>query len=269
MVAQGDDLQDEIMYWLAINWRRLRELRSLSYGNALTAKWDVPLRYLGDWHKQPGEMFWPSEGDLQTALDILHEHENDMPQILAPIVTFAPPWDEETGPPGDEFDLYVQQDSGPTVRINFWYLSRKMGQFVAAKPDVQADDQLPALPPIGWHLRDRARFQQEFDLLRADGLAVSITEWDADGKPPMEVCFMAGRVGGSHVIILVTDINYPRVAPEIRLAPMLKVGHEEDLFERLWAESRPAEADKRPDWAWDEGRTLLELVQELETKIGA
>lgn len=54
---QGDARQDEIIWWLQENWRSEREkktgfLRKL----ASMTKWDVPLRYLGDWHKQPGHM---------------------------------------------------------------------------------------------------------------------------------------------------------------------------------------------------------------------
>jgi hypothetical protein len=267
MVEQGDDLQDETMYWLAINWRRFREMRRSSYGTALAAKWDAPLRYLGDWHKQPGEMFWPSQGDLETAKAIIMDEGNDMPQILAPIVTYAPPWDEVDGPPGDEHDLYATQDDGPTVRINFWYLSREMREFVAAKPEVVDNDMLPNLPPRGWHLIDRDRFQTEYDMLSADGLAVSITEWDADSLPPMEICFMAGRMGGSQVLILVTDHEYPAVAPRVRIAPMLDISADEDMFERLWEASEPYPTDGLPDWSWDESKTLLDLVHAVEAQI--
>ncbi len=266
MVAQGDDLQDEIMYWLAINWRRFRERRQHSYGKALAGKWDAPLRYLGDWHKQPGEMFWPSHGDLMTALEIVQNPDHDMPQFLAPIVTLAPPWDEAEGPPGDEFDLYARQEDGTIVRINFWYLSRKMKQFVAARPEVQSDQALPAVPPIAWHLTNRARFQEEYDRLVADGLAVSVVEWDADGQPPLEICFLAGRVGGARVYILVTDINYPETPPRVRLAPMSPVEEGEDIFQRLWAESEPLQSEEIYGWTWSPDRMLLDLVHALDAQ---
>jgi hypothetical protein len=235
MVAQGDDLQDEIMYSLAINWRRFR---ARGADNPEAARYDVPLRYLGDWHKQPGEMFWPSGGDLQTAQEIVRDPDNDMPQILAPIVTLA------------------------------WYLSRKMRQFVAAKPDVLADEDLPALPALNWHLVDHPRFHEECDLLSADGLALSVTEWDADGQPPLELCFMVGRIGGQHVLILVTGQEFPQAGPEVRIAPMLKIGEDEDMFERLWAASEPLPADDLPDWEWTAEHHLIELVRAVEEKRG-
>ena len=54
-------------------------------------EWDVPLRYLGDWHKQPGYMIAPSGGDLQTALDWLYDPENNADWLLVPIVTLDHP----------------------------------------------------------------------------------------------------------------------------------------------------------------------------------
>jgi hypothetical protein len=44
---QGDDRQDELIWWLQENWQQYRQQHTQK-------KWDVPLRYLGDWHKQPG-----------------------------------------------------------------------------------------------------------------------------------------------------------------------------------------------------------------------
>ncbi|MBN2472142.1 MAG: hypothetical protein JXN59_15575 [Anaerolineae bacterium] len=267
MVEQGDDLQDAIMYWLAINWKRFREARSHSYGSALAAKWDAPLRYLGDWHKQPGDMFWPSGGDLETARAIVQDEANDMPELIAPIVTLASPWDSETGPAGDDFDLYATQDDGLPIRVNIWYLNRDLREFIAARPDVMADDLLPAMPPLAWHLTDHERFQQEYDLLAADGLAVSVVEWDADERPPLEVCFMVGRMGGSRVLILITGVNYPVAMPGVRVAPMLKVQEDEDLFERLWAESTPFDAAGLKDFTWQENCTLLDLVHAVEAAL--
>lgn len=267
MVEQGDDLQDAIMYWFSINWRRFRQLRSQSYGSARSAKWDAPLRYLGDWHKQPGEMFWPSQGDLATAQAIVRDEANDMPQLLAPIVTIAPSWAEGADPPGDDYDLYVIQEDGPRIRVNFWYLNREMRQFVAAKPEVMADDLLPSLPPLAWHLTDRERFQREYDCLSDDGLAVSIVEWDADEVPPMEVCFMVGRMGGQQVLMLITDKNYPEVPPTVRLAPMLTVGEDEDLFKTLWAESIPYPTEGLPGWSWSPELCLLDLVRAVEAQL--
>jgi len=94
-----------------------------------------------------------------------------------------------------------------------------------------------------------------------------VTEWDADDSPPLEVCFMVGRIGGAHVYILVTDKNYPTVPPLVRVAPMIRLREGEDMFERLWAESRPLPPEAMPDRIWSPEQTLAELVQAVEEKV--
>ena len=81
---QGDDRQDELIWWLQENWQQTRVQHQQK-------KWDVPLRYLGDWHKQPGFMIQPSSGDLYTALNWIDDPENKMDFLLAPIVTLGHP----------------------------------------------------------------------------------------------------------------------------------------------------------------------------------
>lgn len=76
---------------------------------------------------------------------------------------------------------------------------------------------------------------------------------------------MVARMGGEQVIILVTGRDFPDDAPQVRLAPMIEVQEGEDLFARLWADSRPFDL---PGWAWGPGRTLLELVRAVEEKMG-
>lgn len=264
MVEQGDEYQEDVMYWYAINWKIFREQRQGSYGNARAGKWNAPLRYLGDWHKQPGTMFWPSQGDLETAKSIVHDEANDMPDLIAPIVTIAPEWDDDQDPPGDEFDVYAVQQDGPTIRINFWYLNRDMREFIAARPEVLADDLLPRMPSMSWHLTNYIRFEQEHNQLTADGLAVSVVEWDADNIPPLEVCFMVGRMGSKEVIILVTQKDYPETPPTVRTAPMIEVEEGEDMFEKLWAESSPYDV---PNFVWTPDLMLLDLVRAVEESL--
>src|SRR5215216_7737672 len=84
---QGDERQDELIWWLQENWRLVRQTRLLPDGKPLAEKWDVPLRYLGDWHKQPGYMIQPSGGDLMTALNWIEDPDNNMDFLLAPILT--------------------------------------------------------------------------------------------------------------------------------------------------------------------------------------
>ena len=89
MFEQGDDWQGDVFDWLYYNWEAFRELRRSSYGNALAAKWDVPLAHVGDWHKQPGDMIAPSGGDAETARRMI-EIDTPVQHLVAPIVTLYP-----------------------------------------------------------------------------------------------------------------------------------------------------------------------------------
>src|SRR5690606_3331365 len=48
---QGDDRQDEWIWWLQENWQATRDRRFNLFNKN---NWDGPLRYLGDWHKRAG-----------------------------------------------------------------------------------------------------------------------------------------------------------------------------------------------------------------------
>jgi hypothetical protein len=87
MFEQGDDWQGDVFHWLYINWEVYRERRRGSYGNAVAAKWDVPLAHVGDWHKQPDDMIEPSGGDLMQARRMINDSETPIEQVVAPIVT--------------------------------------------------------------------------------------------------------------------------------------------------------------------------------------
>jgi hypothetical protein len=153
-------------------------------------------------------------------------------------------------------------EQGWTVRIDFWYMSKRIKRFVPVVPDVWANDRLPGLPPISWHLAQPRRFDQEYDLLKEGGFTVDVVRWDADGKPPFEICFSVYRPGNSHVVLLVTSHDYPATMPALRIAPLVPVEEGEDLFERLYHASRPVM--NAPEWTWDSKRTLVELVWYIE-----
>ena len=101
MFEQGSDWQEDVFNWLHDNWEAFRELRRPSYGNALAAKWDVPLMHVGDWHKQPDDMTEPSAGDEQTARDMINDTETPVLYVVVPIVTMyslRPPHPANTEP---------------------------------------------------------------------------------------------------------------------------------------------------------------------------
>jgi hypothetical protein len=155
-------------------------------------------------------------------------------------------------------------DKGWTVRIDFWYMSKRSRRFVRVVPEVWSNDRLPGLSPVAWHLAQPRRFDQEHHLLTGDGYVVDTVRWDADGSPPLEICFSVFRPGSSRVILLVTSVDYPVTRPAVRIAPLVSVAEDEDMFERLYEASTPVPGTDLPDWEWDSKRTLLELVWYVE-----
>lgn len=314
MFEQGDDWQGDVLHWLHVNWEAFRELRRSSYGNALAAKWDVPLMHVGDWHKQPGNMIAPSGGDEQTGRRMINDRETPVEYLIAPIVTMYPLHDEsddvgaaisvstttvtaqtpaedaessdaqaEAKESGvvESFDITLApaepmpeekpntiirtlEDEGWRVRIDCWYMSKRQKRFVATVPIVWPNDRLPGLPALAWHLAYPRRFDQEFSLLKDAGYMVDVVRFDADGRPPYEICFSVYRSGNDHVILLVTSSDYPTAMPAIRIAPLVSVDEGEDVFEKLYEASRPVLMTELPDWEWDSKRTLIELVWHIE-----
>jgi len=159
------------------------------------------------------------------------------------------------------------KDKGSTIRIDFWYMSKRARRFVAITPVVWTDDRLPGLPPVAWHLAHPKRFDQEYSLLTEAGYSVDIVRWDADGKPPYEICFSVYQPGSKHVIVLVTSVDYPAQMPAVRIAPLVGVTDDEDVFEKVYEVSQPVPTTQMPDWTWDSKRTLIELVWHVEKTL--
>jgi hypothetical protein len=298
MFEQGDDWQGDVFQWLHDNWEVFRELRRGSYGKALAAKWDAPLMHVGDWHKHPGDMTNPSGGDNKTGRDMIADSETPIEQLVVPIATIYPlqsagqvemaavepepvpvateaaeaavtpePTVEEVEPappPVSQAVIIPREDAGWSIRIDFWYMSRRNKKFVSVKPEIWSDDRLPSLPPVAWHLAHPKRFDQEYGLLVQAGYVVDVVRWDADGRPPYEICFSVYKPGSSQVILMVTSVDYPSQMPAVRTAPMVSAAEGEDLFEKQYEASQPVLMTQMPDWLWDSKRTLLELVWHIE-----
>ncbi len=275
--VQGDEWQSEIFAWWSDNWDQYRTRRRGSYGNALGAKWDVSLAHLGDWHKHPGTLTEPSWGDSDTARHHISDPEAKTPQLLAILATV---WDraysERVDPPeAVENNMHVAPlripiDAQKLVRIDCWYMSRMTRRFVRLGPQVVADRLLPTLPALGWHLTNLDRMDRETEALRQEGYVMSVWTYDADELPPLEVCLMLDRYRAQHILIVVTDADYPATMPKIRVAPASAVNDipkDADLFTELWKKSEPVPKDAYPTWEWTPTRTILDLVKAVEAKL--
>ncbi len=254
---QGDERQDELIWWLQENWRQSRKPQS---------KWDVPLRYLGDWHKQPGFMIQPSGGDLLTALNWIDDPDNGMDFLLAPIVTLGHPHTVGTASAGTNF-LMVPQSEGTGLRVDFWYIDHKTRMFMPITPTVYPNEQLPELVAYPWHLISDERSVQEMRLLEDDGVLITRVLYDTDEQPPLEICFLTTRMGASKFLILITDTDYPAKPPRARVAPLISMEADDDMykvFEKAWLESIPVELTL--DWTPES--TLLDALRAFEAHLG-
>ncbi len=263
---QGDDRQDEQIWWLQENWRAWREQQRKA-DVTTPNKWDVPLRYLGDWHKQPGYMIQPSGGDLMTALNWIDDTDNHMTFLLAPIVTLDhPPTTLTTGATANF--VTVPQNDGSNARIDFWYIDQEQRMFMPVTPTIYPAGRLPTLPGMPWHLANEDRATTEFAQLTGDGLQISVVLWNADGAAPLEVCLLAARTGTDRIFLLATPWDYPTHPPTARIAPSVPIGADDDVYEvfaKLWADSKPL-ADP-PGWQWKPETYLVDTLHALEAAL--
>ncbi|MFQ3566121.1 MAG: hypothetical protein SNJ59_03900 [Aggregatilineales bacterium] len=263
---QGDARQDELIWWMQENWQVTRERRTSLFGKN---KWDVPLRYLGDWHKQPGFMIQPSGGDLMTALDWIEDPENRTDFLLTPIVTLGHPATISIS--GVTTNFIMLPCDGEAMRIDWWYIDRTTRGFAPIAPVVYPDGQLPELAPYPWHLVNEARIEQELSRLDDDGLFHSITLWKAQPEPPLAICFLTARMGSDRMLILVTPHDYPAQPPSVRAAPFVHMGPDEDMYQvfaNAWKKSQPVELDEVLLKNWTAERYLIDLVHAAERKLG-
>lgn len=266
---QGDALQDDILWWLRENWHHTRKGR----GRGLFQKrdeWDVPLSYLGDWHKQPGNMIVPSGGDLQTALDWLDDPDNKTDFLLVPIVTLDHPATVDTQQSPANF-ISIPQNDGSAIRVDWWYVHREWGLFQPITPQLVTDEAtLPQLAPIAWHLRDQDYAQAQWDALEDAGIAITLLFAEVNNTPPLEICISGARIkGGEKIYLLVTDYDFPHTPPQMRLAPFvsLKSGQSiADMFTTWWEKAEPVQTP--PDFVWSSDKTLLDYIVAVEKQMG-
>lgn len=262
---QGDERQAELIWWYYQNWNNLREKRRGIFSSRHGKKWDVPLKHLGDWHRQPGYMIAPSGGDLMTALDMLADEEADFDFLIAPIVTLEHP---ATTTGGEGYVNYITvKGTGydDFTRIDFWYITENTNVFVPIIPTIYPNSQLPELAPSPWHLIDDERITRELAALRANNVFTSIIIWDVDDKPPLEICFLVAQQGADHVLILVTQYDYPNTRPVAYRAPFIKLADNEviyDIFERMWRSAKLV--DDPADWVWSTDKTLADYLLAIE-----
>lgn len=264
---QGDDLQDEIIWWLQENWHFYRNQHRGT--DALPDRFDIPLRYLGDWHKQPGSMIQPSHGDLMTALSWLDDESNSMDYLLVPIVTVGHA--QIIGSSDVEVNyITVPMNDGTDMRVDWWYIHRDVRVFQPVHPQVVEESELPKMMKYGWHVVSEDRLEREVIRLENGGAWLSsLILWEADNEVPLEICFIVARQGARELMLLVTDADYPNTPPKARMSPSfhgLDLTDEYKAFSELWERSEPVELPD--DWEWNHNLYLLDFVIAVEEHLG-
>ena len=263
---QGDTLQQDVFLWLMENWRVYREQQREQLGDDF--QWDVPLRHLGDWHKQPGSMITPSGGDLRTVLDMLDDPETDFEYLLVPIVTLGHPATTEVATTAVNY-LTIDQGDGTNLRIDWWYVHRDVRMFQPIQPVVWEEERLPGLMPYPWNLMNYDRLNAEVAQMNGDGLFTTVLELNVDEQLPLEICFLTARQGSDKVFILVTRWNYPDAAPYACAAPFTHMDPTIDMyenFERLWPHAE--RVDDPPGWTWTPDTYLIDYIHAIEDHLG-
>lgn len=271
MFEQGDELQGDIFVWLAENWHAAHELGVDMGGKPIPDVLKVPLRHLGDWHKQPGYMIQPSGGDLMTALRFMEDEENDFDFLLVPIVTLG--HDNVTSEEGATVNYFtVPLDDETSLRMDWWYIHRDVRIFQPITPYVVPVEKVPELTTYPWYIRDREALEEEVGLMADDGLILigsTTILWEVDHKLPLEVCMMVGRAGSQDVYLIVTDWDYPARPPKVHLAPFTNIDtsmYIYDIFGRLWDQSKPVEP--QPDFKWTQETFLVDMIASIEHRMG-
>ncbi len=263
---QGDNLQDEIIWWLQENWYMYREQKRGT--DELSDRFDVPLSYVGDWHKQPGSMIQPSHGDLMTALSWLDDPENNMEYLLVPIVTVG------HAPIIGMSDVKVNyitsdMDDGTFMRVDWWYIHQDVRVFQPLHPVVTPNEELPQMMKYSWHLVHEGRAGEEIVALEYDGCWVSsLILWEADEEVPLEVGFIIARAGARKLILLITESDYPETPPDAYVADSyqgLNLSDEYEAFKGLWERSEKIDV---PDFEWDATMRLIDFVHAIEDHVG-
>ena len=160
----------------------------------------------------------------------------------------------------------LDERDGDAMRVDFWYIDKNAAGFLLIAPSVYPNDQLPTLADYPWHLIDEERFARENAALREENLFVSLSFYDTDDAPPLEICLLVGRMGGDKLILLVTKTDYPKTAPKVRVAPFIHSKPDDDMykvFEQAWKTSDAV--DMGFDWTPD--HTLLDVVKAVEAKV--
>lgn len=272
MFEQGDIFQTDLFNWLLDNWNTYLKTGRDVQGQVIKEEWNVPLRHLGDWHKQPGFMIQPSGGDLMTALHFMEDEENNFEFLLVPIVTLG--HDSVTSEEGAQVNYFtIPMGDGTSLRMDWWYIHRDVRVFQPITPHIVDYNQLPELPQYPWHILDVDLMDEELALIEEDGMFMlyqTVIPYQIDNSLPLEICFILGRGTYTDVFIVTTHWDYPHTQPKVYKAPFAGIDpamYVYDVFDMLW-EKAELVADP-PDFEWNpDASYIIDYMAHIEVQLG-
>lgn len=272
MFEQGDIFQTDLFNWQLDNWNAyLRNGTDMS-GNPIKEEWKVPLKHLGDWHKQPGSMIQPSGGDLMTALRFMDDEENQFEFLLVPIVTLGHA--SVTSEEGAQVNYFtVPMDNGTSLRMDWWFIHRDVRVFQPITPTIVDYDALPEMPKYPWHILDIDLMDEELALIEEDGMLMigqTAIPFQLDDELPLEIGFIVGRAGNPDVLIVATHLDYPNTKPRVYKAPFTGIDptmYIFDVFDALWEQAEPV--PEPSDFKWNpDSSYIVDYLAVVEKELG-
>jgi proteasome lid subunit RPN8/RPN11 len=158
----------------------------------------LDLQHVGDWHVHPSGVARPSVGDCKTA-DAMHAAAVSPVWLVAVAVSRNRSTDDVRVAGAAAL---VNRDCAEEAEVRV-YRATERG-LLTVRPKIEGVA-LPRLPPLPWHVADRARFAAECRLLHAAGFATAV---DANGTGLALQLTRDGRT-----LAAVTGPRYPREEP--------------------------------------------------------
>lgn len=160
----GDDRQEDVFQWWIANWDSER---------SEDKPFNMKLSFMGDWHKQPGHMIQPSNGDLRGALEWCDDETIPMNWMLVPIVTDG--WkEEEEEIPRNALWIHQRHD-GSRIRVDWWYINSQIRQFRPVRAVAVDQRSVPQMAPLPFFIDNSEELVTQLELCSAAGYEVRVS----------------------------------------------------------------------------------------------
>ncbi len=195
LLSAGNDVKYECAYYeedRAAQGSELERFRAL----------DTRVSYLGDFHRHPGRMYFPSGGDHQTdARNVCESFAKNFKGGFVYVIFTRHDGSRKGG---------LVQDGW---RADFYFMHRGLLEYVPFQPRIVEG----GVRPKAWQIPHLPRVRSELGGLRAFAQTVRLDQLAKDGDDYLVVDVADPRWGDRRVLFFLAD-NYPYVSPTVFLA---------------------------------------------------